>query len=48
MSEFKEDFSKAKEIENQEQVLIDAIKKKAFLFRQKFKKMKKEAESVNK
>ena len=48
MSEFKEDFSKAKEIESQEQVLIDAIKQKAFLFRQKFKKMKKEAESVNK
>lgn len=48
MNEFKEDFSKAKEIETQEQVLLDAIRQKALLFRQKFKKMKKEAESVNK
>ena len=48
MNEFKEDFSKAKEIENQEQILIDAIKQKALLFRQKFKKLKKEAETVNK
>lgn len=48
MNEFKEDFSKAKEIESQEQVLLDAIRQKALLFRQKFKKMKKEAESVNK
>ena len=48
MNEFKEDFSKAKEIETQEQVLLDAIRQKALLFRQKFRKMKKEAESVNK
>ena len=48
MNEFKEDFSKAKEIESQEQVLLDAIRQKALLFRQKFRKMKKEAESVNK